>query len=400
VPARDIRAHSVPIREYAGAWDVALRLGMGIAARSGEPMPRAAQTPRATRERSGTPLHLDRLAANALRDTADGVGIIDGEGLVVWANAALEAAVGAPSLAGARFGELFDAVPPAETQDMVARVMAGETWRGSFVRRGADADAGVWDATCSRLAADAQTPAHLVAVLRDVSERHAVEQRRVDFLSMVTHDIKGPLTVILGYAELLSDPDEQPSPAVVLDILGRIRESGEQIHALVSNFVELSRIEAGRLQLEFLPMDLTRLVGDVVARHEPRATRKGITVCHELVPLPELAGDRPHLERAIVNLLGNAIKFTPAGGRITVSTRVEGTCAAVVVADTGPGIPPEDLDDIFEKYRRASAAGRVEGTGLGLFIARTVVQAHAGDIRVETVVGQGSTFTILLPLNG
>jgi signal transduction histidine kinase len=278
--------------------------------------------------------------------------------------------------------------------------MAGETWRGSFVRRGADADAGVWDATCSRLAADAQTPAHLVAVLRDVSERHAVEQRRVDFLSMVTHDIKGPLTVILGYAELLSDPDEQPSPAVVLDILGRIRESGEQIHALVSNFVELSRIEAGRLQLEFLPMDLTRLVGDVVARHEPRATRKGITVCHELVPLPELAGDRPHLERAIVNLLGNAIKFTPAGGRITVSTRVEGTCAAVVVADTGPGIPPEDLDDIFEKYRRASAAGRVEGTGLGLFIARTVVQAHAGDIRVETVVGQGSTFTILLPLNG
>jgi len=326
--------------------------------------------------------------------------VIDADGLVVWANPALQTTVDETALVGLRFAELFDAVAPAETQDVVARVIAGETWRGSFWRRGADAESGVWDATCSPLTPDGGgPPTQLVAVLRDVSARHAIEQRRIDFLSMVTHDIKGPLTVILGYAELLSDPDERPSPAIVLDILGRIRESGEQIHALVSNFVELSRIEAGRLQLEFLPLDLTMMVDDVVARHAARAARKGIDVRRELVPLPEMAGDRPHLERAVLNLLGNAIKFTPSGGRVTVSTRMENGCAAVSVADTGPGIAPEDLDDIFEKYRRAPAAGRVEGTGLGLFIARTVVQAHAGDIRVDTTVGKGSTFTILLPLS-
>lgn len=363
-------------------------------------MPRAAQTPRAKSDTSAA--DLERLTSSALRDLADAVAIVDAEGLVVWANPALQAAVGGTTCTGVRLAELFDAVSPAETQEVVGRVIAGETWRGSLVRRGTEAESGIWDATCSPLVPDNKRSgaARLVAVLRDVSERHAAEQRRVDFLSMVTHDIKGPLTVILGYAELLSDPDEQPSPAIVLDILGRIRESGEQIHALVSNFVELSRIEAGRLQLEFLPLDLTTMVDDVVSRHAPRAARKGIEICRDLKPMPEMSGDRPHLERAVLNLLGNAIKFTPGGGRITVSTRIENGCAAVAVSDTGPGIPPEDLGDIFEKYRRASAAGRVEGTGLGLFIARTVVQAHSGDIRVDTAVGQGSTFTVLLPLQG
>jgi signal transduction histidine kinase len=339
-------------------------------------------------------------AAQVLRDMADGVAVVDGNGRVTWANPALSTALGGGRLSGVGLADLFEVTQPPELSEIVTRTQRGAGWRGCLRRKGADPETGVWEATLSPVGCGSGSePGLLVAVLRDVSERHAAEQRRVDFLSMVTHDIKGPLTVILGYAELLSDPEESPSPAVVLDMLGRIRESGEQIHALVSNFIELSRIEAGRLELEFMPLDLTELVDDVVSRHASRATRKGIEVQRDLVPLPEMSGDRPHLERAVLNLFGNAIKFTPGGGRVTVSTRMEGRCAVVAVSDTGPGIAPEDLDDIFKKYRRAPAAGRVEGTGLGLFIARTVIQAHRGDIRVETAVGEGSTFTVVLPLD-
>jgi two-component system sensor histidine kinase VicK len=242
--------------------------------------------------------------------------------------------------------------------------------------------------------------AGIVAVFRDVRARHQADEARVDFLSMVTHDIKGPLTVILGYTELLSDPDDPPSPTILADTLGRVRESGEQIHALVSNFVEFSRIEAGRHMLDRRPIDLVEVLSRLVQHHEPRARRKGIEVTFDEAPLPEVEGDRPQIERVVVNLLGNAIKYTPRGGRIRVHARREDDAVAISVEDTGPGIAPDDAEMIFEKYRRAPAAHRVDGVGLGLFIARSIARAHGGDVRLTSVPGQGSTFTLVLPLGG
>jgi signal transduction histidine kinase len=236
----------------------------------------------------------------------------------------------------------------------------------------------------------------VIGIFRDFSEKHALEQLRADFLSMITHDIKVPLTVILGYTEMLTDPEPPPGD-VPIDILTRIRESGERIHALVCNFLDLSRIEAGRLRLDMRPFDLRAMLDNTMEQHGASARRKGLSLTLAGEALDEVVADELQLERVITNLLANAIKYTPSGGSITVSTGHREGRISVAVQDTGRGIPPDELPHLFEKYRRVREAKRTEGTGLGLFIAKTIVEAHGGDIRVESAPGAGSTFTLLLP---
>lgn len=331
----------------------------------------------------------------AVAGARDGIATIGADGVIATANPALRAAWGDAAI-GRR---LADVVVPAasgaaagDLDAIVAGVQAGSTdgWQGEVRRPDVPVDAGVWEMTLARAGAG------LVAVVRDVRERHVAERARLDFLSMVTHDIKGPLTVILGYTELLSDPEERPSPAILADTLGRIRESGEQIHALVSNFVELARIEAGAHRVELHPVDLAEVVGRLVANHAPRARRKGIELVLADAAVPHVPGDRPQLERVLLNLLGNAIKYSPKGGRIVVRLAASDAEVTVAVEDTGPGIAAADLGGIFERYRRAPAT-RVEGVGLGLFIARTIARAHGGDVGVASTPGAGATFTLRLP---
>ena len=174
-------------------------------------------------------------------------------------------------------------------------------------------------------------------------------------------------------------------------------ESGETIHALVCNFLDLSRIEAGRMTLDRRPFDLAAMLAHAVEHYSSTARRKGIGLALETGPLPPLVADEPQLQRVVANLLGNAIKYTETGGRITVSTARENGLVAVAFRDTGRGIPAEEIPRLFEKYRRVREVKRTEGTGLGLFIAKTIVEAHGGDIRVASTPGVGSTFTVLLP---
>jgi PAS domain S-box-containing protein len=336
--------------------------------------------------------------ASALRGASDGVAVVDGGGRVVFANRALAAALGhqPPALVGRRLADLVQA-PGTDVRDVLDAVAQQGSWTGELHAR---SPAGaVWEATLTPMAAGSAEGAGVpaaVGILRDVREQREREQFRADFLSTVTHDIKSPLTVILGYTELLGD-GAPPSGEVLAETLFRIRESGEQIHALVSNFLELSRIEAGQYLVDRRATALGELVDRVVAQYRGRARRKGVTLTLERGAVPTILGDPPQIERMIVNVLGNAIKYTPSGGRIAVALEVRPEHVAVVVADTGPGIPAEEMPHVFEKYRRARGARRVEGTGLGLFIAKTVATAHGGDILVESAPGVGSTFTIVLP---
>lgn len=339
----------------------------------------------------------DRVVANALRGTTDGVAILDRTGRVSFVNRALAEAWGRPesAIVGAAVGDFVD-VPGDPTVLEQALAVAGERrWRGELRTRGPDTPQVVWDTILTPL--DPPAPdASIVAIFRDVSERHALEQVRADFLSMVTHDIRVPLTVILGYTEMLTDP-EPPLDQVPPDVLTRIRESGERIHALVCNFLDLSRIEAGRFSLDPRPFDLRAMISNVVEQHGASARRKGVALELTGEKLPPLVADETQLERVVANLLNNAIKYTPSGGRVTVTTCRLGGRVAIVFGDTGRGIPAEELPHLFEKYRRVREAKRTEGTGLGLFIAKTIVAAHGGDIGVESLPGVGSTFTVLLP---
>jgi signal transduction histidine kinase len=153
------------------------------------------------------------------------------------------------------------------------------------------------------------------------------------------------------------------------------------------------------MTLDPRPFDVAEMLTHAVEHYEWTARRKSIALALETDPLPALVADEAQLQRVVVNLLANAIKYTAEGGRVTVKASRQNGHIAIAFRDTGRGIPADELPHLFEKYRRVREAKRTEGTGLGLFIAKTIIAAHGGDIRVESAVGAGSTFTLLLPAN-
>jgi signal transduction histidine kinase len=389
-----------------GAWDYVLRRADGGHL---DDLPhvvtRNLERRRLARERNRYRAELEALAI-ALRGTSDGVAILDPFGRISFVNHALASGLGGTEseLVG-RLLEEFVCVPGGDPAlgDVVAAVGERGRWSGTLRSADGDGTRGIWDVTLTPIGslAPADGPIvgnerRMVGIFRDVSEKYAIEQLRVDFLSMITHDIKVPLTVILGYTEMLTDP-EPPPDQIPPDILSRIRESGETINALVCNFLDLSRIEAGRMTLDPRPFDVREMLAQALEHYEWTARRKEISLALDANPLPPLVADEAQLRRVVANLLANAVKYTPNGGRVTVSAARENGHVRIAFADTGRGIPADEIPHLFEKYRRVREAKRTEGTGLGLFIAKTIVAAHGGDIRVESAPGVGSTFTLFLP---
>jgi len=388
-----------------GAWDYVLRRADGgqlddlphVVARN-------LDRRRLARERNRYRAEVEALAI-ALRGTSDRIAILDLLGRISFVNRALAAGLGhTESEVVGRLLEEFVCVPGGDPAlgDVVAAVGERGRWSGTLRLSDGEATHGIWDVTLTPIGS--LTPAdgpgdndrRMVGIFRDVSEKYAIEQLRADFLSMITHDIKVPLTVILGYTEMLTDP-EQPPDQIPTDILSRIRESGETINALVCNFLDLSRIEAGRMTLDPRPFDVREMLAQAIEHFEWTARRKEIALALDAAPLPPLVADETQLRRVVANLLANAVKYTPNGGRVTVSAARENGHVRIAFQDTGRGIPADEIPHLFEKYRRVREAKRTEGTGLGLFIAKTIVGAHGGDIRVESAPGVGSTFTLFLP---
>src|SRR5262249_30345219 len=333
--------------------------------------------------------------AIALRGTTDGVAILEPLGRIAFVNRALAEAWKQPeSAVVGRLLDEFVQVPGEAVAlgDVLAAVAERGRWSGEVRTRGVEPPQGVWDVTLTPIACPevvtgsaAGRSQTVVAIFRDMSDKAGLEQMRADFLSMITHDIKVPLTVILGYTEMLTAPGPPPDE-IPPDIRTRIRESGETIHALVCNFLDLSRIEAGRMSIDPRPIDPAAMLAHAVEHYGSSARREGLSLQLETEPLPPGLVDEPPLEPRVADLLGNAIKYTPKGGRIMLSARLEGDDVALAFEDTGRGIPAEELPHLFEKYRRVREAKRTEGTGLGLFIAKTIIAAHGGDIRVESKV--------------
>ncbi len=233
------------------------------------------------------------------------------------------------------------------------------------------------------------------AIERNLERRRLVRERNL-FRSMLSHDIRNPLNIIYNYADMVEE--EVRGAPVARDLLQRIKDNALTTLDLVSNFVELGRIESGKLILERRPMSLVDLVRHVVNRHLPMAHSDGLTLqLDDSEEVPEVEADRAYMERVITNLISNAIKFTPSGGTVSVRVGFLEGGAGVVVSDPGRGIPQDELGQIFDKYRRGMDAEGTEGTGLGLFIVRSVIEAHGGTVAVESSPGEGTAFTIVLP---
>ena len=233
---------------------------------------------------------------------------------------------------------------------------------------------------------------------RDIRDRKELEQQRADFLAMLTHDIKNPLSVIMGSLELLRAKGLLRAEES-LESLSRMESSAETILDLVTNYLDLSKIEAGQMSLTKTTLALDELLGEVVRQYGLEARRRGIALTlRQDRALSTVEGDAVALERVFANLVYNALKFTPEGGRIEIVSRRDGEGLAVAVSDTGPGIAADELPTLFQRYRQTRSGRVIGGTGMGLFIVKWLVEAHGGTVRVESTVGQGTCFEVHLPI--
>jgi len=242
--------------------------------------------------------------------------------------------------------------------------------------------------------------AGVLTILQDLTEMRSLQTMRREFVGNVSHELRTPLAAIKAIVETLQDGAIEDRPAA-MDFLAKVDAEVDGMTQMVNELIELSRVETGKAELNLQPADLNRIVEEVIARLSPQAERAGIALSADLNRnLPRVLADRDRIHQITANIVHNALKFTPSGGKVTVYTRPESDSVVVSVADTGIGISKQDLPHIFERFFKADRSRSTSGTGLGLAIAKHVVQAHSGRIWVRSEEGKGATFSFSLPLQG
>jgi signal transduction histidine kinase len=242
--------------------------------------------------------------------------------------------------------------------------------------------------------------ARLFREIADKSRQLEVaSQHKSEFLANMSHELRTPLNAIIGFSELLAERLYGDLNEKQEEYLGDIHASGQHLLSLINDILDLSKIEAGRMELELTDFDLPTAVDNALTLIRERAGRRGIAL-HQAMDqqLGQIRGDERKIKQVLLNLLSNAIKFTPEGGRIEVRAKQVDRSVVVSVTDTGVGIAPEDQEAIFEEFRQVGTADKkVEGTGLGLALSRKLIELHGGRIWVESQMGEGSTFTFTIP---
>ncbi len=229
---------------------------------------------------------------------------------------------------------------------------------------------------------------------------HTSQSSQRDFVANVSHELKTPLTSIQGFSQALLDglagtPEAQKQAAQVI-----YDESG-RMHRMVLDLLDLARLDAGTLDLQHSTVDISALLNNIAEKLAPQSRSANIEIRVETTDLPMMIGDGDRLAQVFTNLVDNALKFTPAGGTVTLHAAQSGSSIQVEVADSGEGISPEALPNIFNRFYQADlsrSGGRKHGAGLGLAIVKEILEAHGGKITVRSELGKGSTFIVYLPL--
>ncbi len=231
----------------------------------------------------------------------------------------------------------------------------------------------------------------------EIANRHKSE-----FLANMSHELRTPLNAVIGFSEVLLERMFGEVNPKQEEYLTDILSSGKHLLSLINDILDLSKIEAGRMELEAQPFDLPGALDNALTLIRERAARHGLKLQVTVDPrLGEVKGEERKVKQVLLNLLSNAVKFTPEGGKISIAAHLKDGMAEVSVADTGVGIAPEDQEAIFEEFRQVGTdyARKREGTGLGLALARRLVELHGGKLWVQSEPGQGSTFTFTLPVS-
>ncbi len=239
----------------------------------------------------------------------------------------------------------------------------------------------------------------IIAVARDITKLRELEQAKSDFVSTVSHELRTPLTSIKAYTATLRRGDVEFDEGTRQEFLRVIEDETDRLARLVSDILDVSRIESGRLELKRRDFDLAKLARIVIGKLESHSSRHTIHL-HAPASMDPVCADPDKIEQVIMNLVDNAVKYSPAGGEVTVNLTQHRNRVEFKVSDQGVGIPPEHLPHIFEKFHRVDnrATREIYGTGLGLYVSKSIIEAHGGSIWVESEPGAGSTFHFTLPI--
>jgi two-component system phosphate regulon sensor histidine kinase PhoR len=239
-----------------------------------------------------------------------------------------------------------------------------------------------------------------VTIVDDITHLKKLDEMKSAFVSMVSHEIRGPLSTVLSQIKILTDGLAGEIGAKQADILGKISRKVGGLVELTNELLDLSRIEAGLIVQDKQPVQLMDILDSLVGFLQPRAKEKNISLSLKKTNLPPVNADGTSMEQVFTNLITNAINYTPEGGKITVSGNPSVEFVTIAVADTGYGIAPDELPRIFDRFYRVKTekTRHIVGTGLGLPIVKSIVEAHNGTIKAESTEGAGSTFSVRLPI--
>jgi signal transduction histidine kinase len=230
-----------------------------------------------------------------------------------------------------------------------------------------------------------------------VEELRRLSALRADFVSLVSHELRSPMAAVIGAARTLQQRWRELRPEQRESLLALLAEETSLLADLVRDVLDTSRIEAGTFSYSFTDVDVGELVREAVATASLGQDEVRV---HAAVrePLPRLRGDRDRLRQVLMNLIENAVKYSPAGERVDVAAFVADSSVCVEVSDRGPGVPPDQQRIIFEKFGRAVTSAGKPGSGLGLFIARSIAEAHGGTLELRSAPATGATFVLRLPV--
>jgi len=334
----------------------------------------------------------------------DGVMVTDASRRVVLANPAFlhlvgydgEEAVGLHVEEILRDEKLLDTIDQALT--MPANTFAELTSEVTFTAAEGEK---ICSTRCAPFRGRTNENLGTTTVLRDITALKRMDQMKSDFVSLVSHEIRSPMNSLLMQLKIILDGLAGEVTDKQREILERASAKILNLNNLVSELLDLARIESGLIAHEKEEMDMAALLRDQLTFHGPYAEEKGIRInlnCPEQLPL--IHANRQNMDEVFANLITNAIKYSPDGAQISVSAAVEGANLRLQVADTGFGIGPEDLEKIFTRFFRVKDARtrEIHGTGLGLSIVKSIIESHHGNISVASEIGKGTTFTVLLPL--
>ena len=241
------------------------------------------------------------------------------------------------------------------------------------------------------LSAKTQRPA-VFMVLRDITLERKMQKMKEDFFHSVAHDLRAPLLTMQGYIKLLER--EFAPEAKQAGYVRSVKDSSDRLFKLLENILDISRMEAGQLRAELAPVNAAEFLSASAEGFRAIFEEKGVALAVETAGAEklEIRADAPLLRRVLENLVSNAWKFTPKGGKVTASVKKEGGVVVFAVADTGPGVPPDQLEAVFEKYKQLKQGGEEAGFGLGLAISRKIAELHGGRIWAEP--GPGGKFSL------